>query len=772
MKKLVPEFVFDESQLHTVRCLAEQCGLTEGAVKILYGRGIDSEEKIRAFLTPSSRRYLSPFLLSGMREAVELLTRARDEGLTVAVFGDYDADGVCALSVMHFALRAFGIEPYLYVPERSEGYGLTVEAIDKIFDEVLPDLFITVDCGISNADAVLYIRECGADVIVTDHHQLPEHLPDCICINPKFEDDYPYDNLCGAGVAFKLACALIGERAYPLADFAAIASVADSVPLLGENRDIVAEGLRRINESPRPCFSALLGKQAGAANAQTLAFAIAPRINAAGRMGDAHAALSLFTSESEAEISDLAAKLCAYNTERQKNCDELYRQAKAMLKEKGVYKNVIMLADERWNTGFVGIVSARLAEEYNRPALLFVKNGNMLKGSARSIECVNIFDALRNCSQYIAEFGGHAQAAGVNVSEENFSALEDALDAYIGAHYTQEDFIPKLFVSEIVDEKFPPSFARELERFEPFGVGNKRPLFAVKVASCEATPLKPLSPHLSIENPCMEMVCFNGLKWRRLLESDVEKYLVFESNVSKFRGREYIKGIVREILYDGASGSDTGLSVFANSLARLREQTVEPETEYLGTQDMTRRIAALEAECAYGTCFIASRRETLAAYPALRRRADLFYPSDKNPVNRLLLSPSADADLSVYRNILFLDMPIDFNVASLRGKHVCVNPEIKGFSFPSSVRTDRESLLSVFAALRTNAGKLAGSNAEEVALSTEALGFDPYLFVFALNVFEELGLVAYEDERLVVYRGVRSNLNNSVIYRKAVTLNR
>ena len=312
MKRIVREYEFSPQELHTVRALAEKLSLTETTAGLLYARGMDTEEKMLSFLSPGKEHFLSPFLMRGMREAVDLITTARDEGWNVAVFGDYDADGIGACAIISRALRAFGIEPYLYVPERAEGYGMSVGAIDTIFDEFLPDLVITVDCGISNYAEV-------ADVIVTDHHELPELLPDCIIVNPKLKDDYPYDNLCGAGVAFKLACALLGEKAYAYLDFAALSTVADSVPLLGENRDIVAEGLKRIQTSPRPAFSALMGERD--VSAQTLAFTVAPRINAAGRMGDARTALKMFTTESEEEIFVLAEKLNLYNSERQRCCD-------------------------------------------------------------------------------------------------------------------------------------------------------------------------------------------------------------------------------------------------------------------------------------------------------------------------------------------------------------------------------------------------------------------------------------------------------------------
>ena len=334
MKRVVPEYEFSAEQQNIISALATETGLSEQITCILYGRGFDTPEKLKKFMRPSKKNFLSPFLMRGMREAVAMLEQARDEGKTVAVFGDYDADGICALAIMYYALREFGIQPYIYVPERADGYGLSEEAIDRIFEECNPELFITVDCGISCAKEAQYIYELGSDVIVTDHHELPEVLPDCVIINPKLPDDYPYDNLCGAGVAFKLACALIGEKAYEYLDFATLATVADSVPLLGENRDIVTEGLRLFNSKLRPCFEGLLGKTYDGITAQSLAFNIAPRVNAAGRMGDAYSAFALFTAETETDVYNLSVKLCSYNSERQKCCDELYASVKQKLKQK------------------------------------------------------------------------------------------------------------------------------------------------------------------------------------------------------------------------------------------------------------------------------------------------------------------------------------------------------------------------------------------------------------------------------------------------------
>ena len=763
MKQIVREYEFSPEQLKRVREASKALDLTETTVRILFARGVDTEEKIRRFLRPGAKNFLSPFLMRGMKEAAELIRTAKEEEWRVAVFGDYDADGIGASAVLSRALREYGIEPYVYVPERSEGYGLNLGAIDKIFDEFLPDLFITVDCGISNRKEVEYIKEQGAYVIVTDHHELPEDIPDCICINPKFDDGYPYDNLCGAGVAFKLAQALIGDKANALIDFAALSTVADSVPLLGENRDIVSEGLRLLERSPRPAFSALLGRNAGEVTAQTLAFTVAPRINAAGRMGNANVALRLFTTDDEREIFDLAVLLNEYNAERQKCCDELYAQASALIRKKGAFGHIIMLAGDNWNTGFVGIVAARIAEEYGRPALLFVKNGEMLKGSARSIESVNIFDALKNCSEWIEEFGGHAQAAGINVRAENFEALERALDEYIGKTYRREDFIPKIYISEEFSGGFPKKLAKELNALEPYGVGHRRPLFATTAQHMDARPVKPDSPHLAVAGEGMDFMYFGGAKHLKLLESDLKKTVVFECNLSRFRGKEYLKGFIRTVVYDGMSGEEAETEGFENALLALKAPR-RAQAQVEDTASLNAFIEQSRASCSYGLCAVASERRTLKKFPALRGlNVDVFEPSSASLCNTVLVAPLPDCDLSGYRDVVFLDTPAAVSVQTGEAK-LYRNGELCGYRAMNCLSLSREDLLGIFALLRKECDRVRGNTYAEAARSCGALGADEKQFIFALAVFEELGLIAFSDGRVKMIRGARADLGDSVVY--------
>lgn len=758
MKRILPEFEFSAEQLNIVAGLARECGLCPDTVKILYGRGIRDRESINAFLHPSSSHFVSPLKMRGMREAVGLITRARDEGWCVVVYGDYDADGVCAATIMGGALGDFGIEAELFIPERRNGYGLSAELIDEIFEEYCPQLVITVDCGISCAEEVEYIKEQGAEVIVTDHHELPAVLPDCVCINPKFNDGYEYDNLCGAGVAFKVACALLGEEAYKYLDFAAIATVADSVPLTGENRDIVFEGLKRINASPRSCYSRFF-KADGAVTSQTLAFSIAPKINAAGRMGDAHAALSLFNESDEGRIFELASQLTEYNLERQKYCDELYLSAKEMLAEEGVGGKIIILANEGWNAGFVGIVAARLADEFSRPVILFVKNGDMLRGSARSVENVNIFEALKSAGEYIEEFGGHSQAAGVNVRAENLGALKKALGDYMAERYTDADFEPTVYVCGELKREFSPRFAKELELLEPYGVGNKRPVFILREGAAAVRQGKP-SPHLSIKSDKIELMFFGGSKYARLVESAAPKEYVFEYNVSVFRGREYVKGFVRDLIYDRDAGANAAEAIALNGIENLSVKAPQADTELLSRGEIESAMLGCPD---FGTLFIADEYSALEEFPAAKRlNVELFTPSSRSFSSVILVSPQRDVDISGFSRIIYLNR-CKPALEGLAGKRVGVYRDGKIPSYVLGLSADRRDLLSIFARVSANVNNIRGSTVAEIVKNND-LGSSVYNAAFALGVFADLGLISLESGSLTVYRGIKTDLSYSETY--------
>lgn len=755
MKRIVPEFTLSEEQLNTVRTLARECNLCEETVRILYGRGIRDKDAVNKFMSPSKSHFISPFYMSGMRQAVDLITRARDEGWVVLVYGDYDADGICASTIMRGALRDFGIEPFVVVPERKDGYGLSNELIDRVFDEYFPQLVITVDCGISCAEQVEYIKELGAEVIVTDHHELPDKIPDCICINPKFDDDYIYDNLCGAGVAFKVGCALNGDSGYKYLDYAAIATVADSVPLTGENRDIVYEGLKLINERPAKNYAQFLSKQ-DTVTSQTLAFTLAPKINAAGRMNDAKAALELFAERDENKIIELSNRLSEYNVARQKCCDELYADAKRMIREKGSCGRIILLCNENWNSGFVGIVAARIVDEFSRPAILFVKRGDTLKGSARSIDGVNVFEALKACSQYISEFGGHSQAAGVNVTEDNFENLERALDEYMRSNYSEEDFAPVIFINGTLDGAYNQKFVKELELLEPFGVGNRRPLFAVEETALPTKRIK--TTHLSLKSDKLELMYFGGLKHKKLLESEISKRLVFEYNVSVFRGKETVKGFVRDVVYDKRAFISA-----SEELALSYLETLSCESSGNIPVLSISKAADFAASEEEGTVFIAWDENGLNLVSGVKNLdCNIFVPSLRSFSKTVLFAPSADADLNGFKRAIILNETFGMRLENLNGVEVY---KVQGAEYPSflnELSCERDELLSIFAHFANNTGAFEGGTVYEVVKNHSFA--NPLQTAFALSVFVQLGLIAFDSGSLRVNKGVKSKLENSELY--------
>ena len=478
-------------------------GMSPALHRLLAGRGVDSVEAMEAFLTPGVDSLHDPMLLSDMPVVTARIRRAMDAGEVICVYGDYDVDGVCASAILSGWLKSRGADARVYLPSRhSEGYGLNENAIREIAGWA--KLLVTVDCGVTSVALVALAKSLGLDVIVTDHHRPPEgSLPDCPVVNPLLAG-YPFPSLCGAGVAWKVVWALGGEaEAMPWVDVAALATVADVVPLTGENRAIVRLGLDAINESPRTGIAALI-EAAGLADkritATSIAFQLAPRLNAGGRLGSAMRSLALVMETDPARAQAEAEALEAENTRRKTVETLILAEAEAQLKGFNfAARRALILAGDDWNPGVIGLAASRLVEKYNYPVVLLAGVGDVLTGSCRSIEGVDIHAALMGCADTLVRFGGHKQAAGLTLRPERLEDFRAAMDAWLWENVDPAAYIPVKQYDAVLDfDEITPLFITSLEALQPTGFGNPAPLFRARASVVDARAVGAEGAHLKL----------------------------------------------------------------------------------------------------------------------------------------------------------------------------------------------------------------------------------------------------------------------------------
>jgi single-stranded-DNA-specific exonuclease len=463
--------------------LAGELGISETTARVLARRGLGDPTAARRFLDGAPPRH-DPFLLGDMYEARETILRAVAEGKRVCVHGDYDADGICATSLAVLILRELGADVSWHLPSRfEEGYGVQSETLARLGDEGC-GLVLTVDCGVTAVEEVAAARAQGLEVVVTDHHRPGERLPDCTLVVTR-PSGYPFPELCGTGVVFKLGQALLGEHSEALAahlDLVALATIADVVPLTDENRALALAGLRALARTGKPGLRALMrASRADPASVDesTVAFRLAPRINAAGRLGRPEAALELLLAEDDETAIPLAGKLEELNRERQAVEDRILRDALARIagwSDAEQARRAYVLADEEWHQGVIGIVASRLVERFHRPVVLIAGGEREWKGSGRSISAFDLHAGLATCSQHLSRFGGHRAAAGLSIEPGRVEPFADAFAAHADSTLGEEDLRRRIVIDAVLPPGTQPTYdlCAELKRLAPFGLGNPR----------------------------------------------------------------------------------------------------------------------------------------------------------------------------------------------------------------------------------------------------------------------------------------------------------
>ncbi len=518
----------DVASNEQIENIASALSLSKITARLLALRGCDTPEKARVFLEKENTMFHNPFLLCDMDKAVERIVKALDNGEKITVYGDYDVDGVTSVSTLLMYLKSVGGDVNYYIPSRAgEGYGVNKEALNKLSSSGT-SLIITVDTGITAFDEAEYVKELGMSMVVTDHHRCQDALPDAeAVVNPKRSDDkYPFKELAGVGVVFKVISALefyLSERrafgddgaglSYPeritrlvncgedflgrvcskYIDLVAIGTIADVMTLTDENRVICTLGLSLIEKEPKVGIAALMDAAGEVkpskypkkrkVNATFVGFTIAPRVNAAGRIAEAGIGVELFTTCNREEADALAHRLCALNTERQGEENRIETEAEDMALETHNFKTdpVLVLAKEGWHHGIIGIVSSRMTEKFNLPSILISVEDGVGKGSGRSIKGLNIMEALNYCKDLLIRYGGHELAAGLTVSVDKIDEFRERINEFARTHIDPEDNEAVLDVDlEISEDDITMELAEELGGFEPCGVGNQAPVFVMK----------------------------------------------------------------------------------------------------------------------------------------------------------------------------------------------------------------------------------------------------------------------------------------------------
>lgn len=475
---------------HDVNALSEQLNIQPVLSKLLMLRGIDSFEKAKKFFRPSYDDFYDPFLMKDMQKAIDRIEMAIKNSEKILIYGDYDVDGTTSVSLVYSFLKKHYEHLDYYIPDRyTEGYGISFAGIDYAADNG-ETLIIALDCGIKANEKVDYALEKGIDFIICDHHRPGPELPKAAAIlNPKQEDcTYPYKELSGCGIGFKLICAFLQhneldvKQAYDYLDLAAISTACDIVPLEDENRNIVHFGLKKINSNPRLGVAALLevAKQEKEVDVSDLVFMVGPRINAAGRLEHATKAVELLVSSDLGFTKTGSKEIDATNQDRKTLDKSITDEALAMIRSNSQYQSAktTVLFKKDWHKGVIGIVASRLIEEYYRPTIMLTEYNGKITGSARSVKHFDVYNAIESCSDLLEQFGGHKYAAGLTLKPENVAAFQSKFEEVVSSQIDPELLIPEIEIDGKLNfVNITPKFYNVLKQFAPFGPSNRRPVF-------------------------------------------------------------------------------------------------------------------------------------------------------------------------------------------------------------------------------------------------------------------------------------------------------
>lgn len=745
-----------------IKNLSSIFGLDEIVIEFLVNQGYQNEEDIDYFLNANQNDLTSPFKYTNMDRAVTLLKNAVAENKHIIVYGDYDCDGIGATAIIYNSCKDNGIYVDYYIPIRAdEGYGLSKEAICKIKKEFNPDIMLTVDCGITALDEVRYARSLGIEVIVSDHHKPGEILPDCIIINPCLDPELT--PLCGAGVALKIVEGWFGkDTAYKYLDICAISTIADIVPLIKDNRIIAKCGMNMIrNGDCRKGIKALI-KTANAdykkLSTYDMAFKIAPRLNASGRLNTAYTSLSLLIEDDNTMINLLADELEMQNAERQELNETIYVQALKMLKKYDFGENrIIILYNKSWNEGVLGIVAARLTEEFNLPSVLLTEKEGYIKGSARSISGVNIYDVLNSCRDLFISFGGHAMAAGVSLLKENYIPFLNKANSYLQTYYKSANFYKKItYDFDLPIAKMTLKLAKQFALLEPYGCANPKPVF---FDACYNASFKRIgkTKHIKSSFRNGELVlfgCYDNMSYYNRNCFSV----AYTTGISIYKERESVQVFSKSILFDVINSIND--DVFINNyLKTLLYDNYNNNSGYIS------EVKSSEKPVLYITFEKNNFLKFIESHCDIEKF--IFFNDYKCTQNSIVLCPEKNFDFNYYGQIVLLEIMSQNYIEFLKSKVGIVQTAGKFYPYYNKSFTNIEMLREDYKFFR-NILQIDYSykSVEEFFQFCTENGYknDFDVFLSSLCVFSDVELIKKNENDILHIKRNKVNIENSEIY--------
>ena len=681
-----------------VRETAEKLGLNEIIVDFLFKRGYSDYDAIHDFLSPK-KEFTSVYTLKDAEAILARVKKAIEGKEKILVFGDYDCDGICATSILRLYFNKVGAYSCHFIPRRQDGYGLSIPSLSRVIDAESPSLIITVDCGISSVQEVEYCLSRGVDIIVTDHHEPQATLPDCLILNPKLTEGSPLRDICGAAVAMKLVEGLGGvEEANSYLDIVSLATVADVVPLVGENRKMVYYGLKDINLFRREGLKKLaMSAECTRVTSGDIGFRLAPRINALGRLNDETDVVGLFLEKDPFFISTLVEKIEKANKERQNVTKSLTEQClEKITPEMLATRRILVLSDESWETGVLGLVASRITAMFYRPCILLGNGGNVLKGSARSIPDVNIFKCIEKVSELTSSFGGHQGAAGMSLDRSRLEEFTERVDKVVAEEYPVSVFVPdRKYDIKLSRSKIDLNFCRQLELLEPFGEGNPAPSFALSSDECKFARVGN-TPHVKGRlNSETDVMAFSKEYLLDVKAYALDYEMTVDAAIKEFNNRKYVQLAVDKFKVDISNVKDN-----ANAFSLYLKTLVYRETD---TRITLSKDIPLFDNSLYGTLYLAFSADTARVFLSNAASHD-FQPRiagvtvEENPLSTLFLYPVDLGNIGYYKRIVFLDKPLSsgyvrYILSKAPNADVYIVDNLPYRDRIKALSTDRESVL-------------------------------------------------------------------------------